>query len=181
MKKRNSVRFFLLVCAILLATSFTVMASDESDVRDTVNKVFEQLKSHDYGGLYDGLPGTSRSRMSKDRFVTALQRAQGVYELDRMEVGAVKVAGNIAVVDTVLYGRVTIPVQAEGKIVAQQYLVREDGKWRVATGDQSTIKKFLAANPAFAKGFKIRQPRIYVKQDGKWIEFSAPAPKQKRT
>jgi hypothetical protein len=111
--------------------------------------------------------------MSRDRFVTALQRAQGIYELDRLEVGAVKVSGNLAVVDTVLYGSVTLPIQAEGKIVAQQYLIKEDGKWRVATGDQSTIKKFLAANPGF-KGFKIRQPRLYVKQDNKWIEFSPP-------
>jgi hypothetical protein len=112
--------------------------------------------------------------MSRDRFVNALQRAQGIYQLDRLEVGAVKVSGNLAVVDTVLYGRVTIPAPMEGKIVVQQYLVREDGKWRVATGDQATIKKVISANPGFSKGFRIKQPRIYVKQDGKWVEFSVP-------
>jgi hypothetical protein len=42
----------------------------------------------------------------------------------------------------------------------------------VATGDQPTIKKFLAANPSFSKGFRIKQPQIYVKQDGKWVEFT---------
>jgi hypothetical protein len=62
-----------------------------------------------------------------------------------------KVAGNLAVVDTVLYGGSHFRVQAEGKIVVQQYLIKEDGKWRVATGDQTTIKKFLAANPSFSK------------------------------
>jgi len=154
-------------------------ASDESDVRDTVNRVFGQLKSKDYASLYDILPNSSRNRMSRDRFVNALQRAQDIYELDRLEVGALKVSGNLAVVDTVLFGRVTLPIQAEGKIVAQQYLVREDGRWRVATGDQATIKKFLAANPGFSKGFKIRQPRVYVKQDEKWIEFAAPRPNRK--
>ena len=139
-----------------------------------VNRVFSQLKAHDYAGLYEVLPGSSRSRMSKERFVSALQRAQGIYELDRLDVGAVKILGNLAVVDTVLYGRVTVPIQAEGKIVAQQYLIKEDGKWRVATGDQSTVRKFLAANPSFTKGFKIRQPRIFVKQDSKWVEFLPP-------
>jgi len=74
--------------------------------------------------------------MSRDRFVNALERAQDFYQLDRLEIGAVKVAGNLAVVDTVLYGRVVAPIQAEGKIVVQQYLTRENGKWRVATGDQ---------------------------------------------
>jgi len=173
MKKNRFCTLVLIVLAVLGLRS-SAQASDESEVRNMVNHVFEQLKSHDYSSLYDVLPGSARSRMSRDRFVNALQRAQGIYQLDRLEVGAVKVSGNLAVADTVLYGRVTIPAPMEGKIVVQQYLVREDGKWRVATGDQVTIKKVLAANPGFSKGFRIKQPRIYVKQDGKWVEFSMP-------
>jgi len=165
-----------IAAAILTITvlSGLVRASDQADVRATVQSVFEQLKSRNYEALYDSLPGASRNRMSRDRFVNALQRAQDFYQLDRMDVGAIKVMGNLAVVDTVLYGRVVNPIQAEGKIVVQQYLLREAGKWRVATGDQSTVKKFLAANPGFAKGFTIRAPRIYVKQNDKWVEFNAP-------
>ena len=163
------------VLVLFLMSSYAVAnASDQSDVRATVQSVFKQLKTHDYNGLYDFLPGSSRSRMSRDRFVSALQRAQDFYQLDRLEIGATKVMGNLAVVDTVLYGRVVNPIQAEGKIVVQQYLLREDGKWRVATGDQSTVKKFLAANPGFSKSFKIRPPRIYVKQNGTWVEFNPP-------
>jgi hypothetical protein len=111
--------------------------------------------------------------MSRDRFVNALQRAQDFYQLDRIEIGAPRVSGNLAVVDTVLYGRVVAPIQAEGKIVAQQYLVREDGTWRVVTGDQATVKRFLAQNTGFGKNFRIRQPRVYIKQNNKWIEFNA--------
>jgi len=161
-----------LVVVMVLVFTGAVKASDTSEVRSTVQNVFEQLKSRNYSELYDMLPGTSRNRMSRDRFVSALQRAQDFYQLDRLEIGAVKVSGNLAVVDTVLYGRVVAPIQAEGKIVVQQYLLREDGKWRVATGDQSAVKRFLAQNPAFSKDFKIRQPRIYVKQNDKWIEFN---------
>ena len=160
------------VLLVLVSVVGVARASDVSDVRGTVQNVFDQLKSRNYSELYDLLPGSSRSRMSRDRFVSALQRAQDFYQLDRLEIGAVKVSGNLAVVDTTLYGRVVAPIQAEGKIVVQQYLLREDGKWRVATGDQSAVKKFLAANPGFSKGFKIRQPRIYVKQNDKWIEFN---------
>jgi hypothetical protein len=170
MKKMNLRIIVLTVLALGFLTS--AKASDTTDVRNTVQSVFEQLKSHDYSGLYDRLPGSSRNRMSRDRFVSALQRAQDFYQLDRLEIGAVKVSGNLAVVDTVLYGRVVAPIQAEGKIVVQQYLLREDGAWRVATGDQSAVKKFLAANPGFNKGFKIRQPRIYVKQNNQWTEFN---------
>jgi hypothetical protein len=161
-----------LVLVALVVFAAVAQASDASDVRSTVQNVFEQLKSRNYAELYDLLPSSSRNRMSRDRFVGALQRAQDFYQLDRLEVGAVKVSGNLAVVDTVLYGRVVAPIEAEGKIVVQQYLVREEGKWRVATGDQSAVKKFLVQNPAFSKGFKIRAPRIYVKQNNQWVEFN---------
>ena len=160
------------VLTIALISVTTVRASDQSDVRNTVQNVFEQLEAHNYSALYDMLPGSSRNRMSRDRFVSALERAQGFYQLDRLDIGAIKVMGNLAVVDTVLYGRVVAPIQAEGKIVVQQYLLREEGKWRVATGDQGTVKKFLAENPSFSKRFKIQQPRIYVKQGEKWVEFN---------
>jgi hypothetical protein len=110
--------------------------------------------------------------MSRDRFTSALKRAQDRYVLDRIDIGAVRVSGNIAVADTELYGRISSPFPAEGKIVVQQYVVREGGKWRVATGDSGTIQKFLKTNPSFARKFPIRQPRIYVKQGNKWIEFN---------
>jgi hypothetical protein len=172
--KKYVLNIAVLVLSVAVFCVPFVKASDQSDVRGTVQNVFEQLKSQNYSALYDLLPGASRNRMSRDRFVSALQRAQEFYQLDRIDIGAIKVMGNLAVVDTVLYGRVVNPIQAEGKIVVQQYLLREDGKWRVATGDQSTVKKFLAANPAFGKGFTIRQPRIFVKQNDKWIEFNPP-------
>ena len=173
---RSSVKFARLICIVLALVSLATVlrASDDSEVRGTVQRVFQQLKSRDYGSLYEVLPAASRARMTRERFISALQRAQNVYSLDRMDVGAVRVAGDIAVVDTVLYGRVVVPVETEGKIVVQQYLVREDGKWRVATGDRGTVDRFLNANPAFRKSFPIRQPRIYVKQDGKWVAFKLP-------
>jgi hypothetical protein len=169
----------VVIAFFVLAAGVVARASDQSDVRATVQSVFEQLKSRNYEALYDSLPGASRNRMSRDRFVSALQRAQDFYQLDRMDIGAVRVMGDLAVVDTVLYGKVVTPVQAEGKIVVQQYLLRESGKWRVATGDQSSVKKFLADHPGFSKGFKIRAPRIYVKQNGAWVEFNAPARRAK--
>lgn len=177
MMTKKSLSIFGLVAllwALVWLGPLTVQASDQTDVRSTVQSVFEQLKAHNYSALYDLLPDSARKRMSRERFTGALERAQGFYQLDRMDVGAVRVSGNLAVVDTVLYGRVVNPIQAEGKIVAQQYLVREDGKWRVATGDQSTVKKFLASNPAFGKGFQIREPRVFVKQKDKWVEFNLP-------
>ncbi|HKP37038.1 MAG TPA: hypothetical protein VJT71_09275 [Pyrinomonadaceae bacterium] len=143
--------------------------SDESDVRGTVQRVFDQLKTGQYGALYDGLPSASRSRISRDRFVSGLQRAQEVFRLDRIEIGAVRVAGDLAVVDTTMYAHVSKPLDADGKLVVQQYLIREQGQWRVVTGDNATVNRFLKANPAFARKFPIKRPSAFIKQNGKWV------------
>jgi hypothetical protein len=165
-----------LVIALALTAALCLItpdarAADESDVRNVVQQVFQQLQSRDFGSVYDSLPSATRTRTSRDRFISALKRSQDRYVLDRINIGAVRVAGNLAVADTELYGRLAKPIEAEGKIVVQQYLVREDGKWRVATGDNVTIQRFLKANPTFARKFPIRQPRIYMKQNGKWVLF----------
>jgi hypothetical protein len=164
----------LAACALLLVTFAPASArsSDETEVRAVVQTVFEQLKSGRYTELYDVLPEASRSRITRERFVSLLSAAGGMYRLDHMEVGAVRVSGDLAAVDTVMYGSVLRPAEAEGKIVAQQYLVREDGRWRVATGDRATVRRFLAAHPAFAKTFSLRDPRIYIKRDGRWVELT---------
>lgn len=167
-------RFALLLPLALLLATATVNASEETEVRGVVQKVFQQLQSHDYGSVYDSLPSSTRNRTGRDRFINALTRAQNRYVLDRINVGAVRVAGNIAVVDTELFGRLAQPFQAEGKIVVQQYLVREEGRWRVATGDSATIQRFLKANPAFAKKFPIRPPQIFMKQNGTWAPLNLP-------
>jgi hypothetical protein len=169
-----------IVFMFLLAVAGPARATEEAEVRKTVERVFQQLKSREYSALYDYLPASSRSRISRERFSSALKRAQDIYELDHIDVGSVRVSHNLAVVDTVLYGRVTSPFQTEGKMVVQQYLVREDGKWRVATGDRSTIQRFLGANPSFGRKFPVQQPRIYVKRDGNWVEFTPPRPSQRR-
>jgi hypothetical protein len=163
----------LFLVASLTASALASPLSDEAEVRGVVQTIFEQLKSEQYDQLYEALPAASRSRITRERFTNALRRTSGTYRLDRLEIGAVRVSGDIAAVDTVMYGSVQRPVEAEGKIVAQQYLVREDGRWRVATGDRATVQKFLAANPRFAKKFSIREPRVFVKRDGRWIDLTS--------
>jgi hypothetical protein len=176
MNKRFRLTAERLAPLLLLALIFTATAnaSEESEVRGVVQKVFQQLQARDYGSVYDSLPSSTRTRTPRDRFISALTRAQDRYVLDRINIGAVRVAGNLAVADTELFGRLAQPFQAEGKIVVQQYLVREAGSWRVATGDSATIQRFLKSNPAFAKKFPIRPPQIFMKQNGKWQQVNLP-------
>lgn len=155
----------------LICQTPAAVISDESDARATIQRIFDQLKSGQYAALYDSLPSSSRSRITKDRFVSGLQRTSDLYQLDRIEIGAVRVSGNMAVADTTMYARMNKPLSADGKLVIQQYLVREEGQWRVATGDNATINRFLKANPSFARRFPIRRPKAYINQNGKWVEM----------
>jgi len=85
----------------------------------------------------------------------------------------VRVAGDLAVVDSMIYARAHAPFEGEGKIVLRQYLIREGGRWRVTTGDRTSIAPLLSANPGFAKNYPPTHPRIYLKRDGRWIEMSS--------
>lgn len=171
-KIKPLVTVLVLVAAICSFLSGAVASpSDESDVRTTIQRVFDQLKSGQYATLYDGLPSSSRGRISRDRFVSGLQRTSEFYRLERIEIGAVRVSGELAVADTTMYAHVNKPLDADGKLVVQQYLIREDGQWRVATGDNATINRFLKSNPSFARRFPIRRPKAYVNQNGKWVEI----------
>jgi hypothetical protein len=153
--------------------------SDQSEVRNAVQRIFNQLKAGEYGALYDSLPTSSRSRISRDRFVTALQRSRDLYQLDRIEIGAVRVAGDLAVVDTVMYGHISKPLEGDGKLVVQQYVIKENGSWRVATGDRATTDRFLKSNPTFARKFPIKRPRAFIKQNGSWIAVPLGAPRKR--
>ena len=144
-------------------------SSDEAEVRNAVQHIFNQLKSGQYGPLYDSLPSSSRAKISRERLVQGLQRSQNLYQLQRIEIGPVRVSGNLAVVDTVMFAHISKPFDKDGKLVVQQYLIREDGAWRVATGDNATINNFLQSNPSFAKKFPIKKPQAFINQDGKWL------------
>lgn len=165
--------FFALLTMTTLPVKAARAVQDEREVRGVAERIFQQLKSGDYNSLYETLPTAQQRRISRERFTRSLGRTRDLYELDRMDIGSVRTSGDVAVVDTVMYGRVLRPIQSEGKIVAQQYLVREDGRWRVATGDTATVQRFLAANPTFARKFPLRKPRVYVRRDGRWVDVSS--------
>ena len=143
----------------------------EEEARAAMRQAFERLRTGDYSGVYDALPAASQKRIARQRFIEALEGARGTFDLNSLEIERVQVSGNLAVVDTVLYATLRKPMEAEGKIVSRQYMVREGGSWRVTTGERSTVRPLLAANPAFARQFPPTEPRIYFKRDGRWISI----------
>ncbi|MDX6577254.1 MAG: hypothetical protein QOE96_3207 [Blastocatellia bacterium] len=174
MKTRMKSKLIILLLSLLICAATAGAAgapSDESEVRNSVQRIFDQLKAGQYEALYDSLPSSTRSRLPRERFVKGLQGTRSMYQLDRIEIGNVRVSGNLAVVDIVMYAHIQQPFNADGKLVVQQYLVHEDGNWRVATGDRATIDRFLKSNPGFARKFPIKRTRAYINQNGQWVEI----------
>jgi len=155
MKSKRIVLSLLFLTLAAGAVAVIAAPSDADEVRSSVQRIFDQLKAGQYDALYDSLPSSTRSRVSRDRFVKGLQGSRNLYQLERIEIGPPRVSGNLAVVDTTMYAHLQQPFNGDGKLVVQQYLVREDGRWRVATGDRATIDRFLKSNPAFARKFPI--------------------------
>ena len=170
MKMINKTLIFAAAIFVLLSASSPGFAapSDQTDVRAAVQRIFNQLKNGEYSSLYDALPSSARARTSRERLVQGLQRTQDTFELQKIDIGQVSVSGNLAVVDTTMYAHVK-PFNADGKLVVQQYLIREDGGWKVATGDTATINRFLQSNPTFARRFPIKKPQAFVYQNNKWV------------
>jgi len=133
---------------------------DRADVRGAVRRIFDQLRSRQYNELYDSLSSSSRKRITRQRFTSSMQKWDDTYTIDRVEVGSVRVRGNTAVAQTTIYGRLLKPSAGEGKIVAQQTLVREDGQWRVSSASTGA-------------GLSGRSARIYLKRDGRWVDITA--------
>ncbi|MEO7509351.1 MAG: hypothetical protein ABIZ95_19050 [Pyrinomonadaceae bacterium] len=150
--------FFLVLVALVAmvpavsAVLVGAVPGPEDEVRSVVQRSFQQLKDGQYSELYDGLPAAARKRIARASFVQNLQRSRNLYRLDRIEIGTVKVNGNNATAETVMYGRVLKPNENEGKIVVRQSLVREGGAWHLAVNNTS--------------------PRIYIKRDGRWVEVT---------
>ena len=167
--KRSTISRAIAGIILLICSTGWVAASDQSEVRAAVQHIFDQLKNGEYESLYDSLPASARSRISRERLVQGLQRTHDNFQLQRIEIGQVRVSGNLAVVDTTMYAHVAKPFDADGKLVVQQYLVREDGSWKVATGDTATINRFLQSNPGFGKKFPIKPAQAFVYQNDKWV------------
>src|SRR5213076_269798 len=110
--------FFFVSSGIAIGRSM-IEPSDQSDVRGAVQRIFDQLKAGQYEALYDSLPSSSRTRLSRDQLLKGLQRTSNLYQLQRIEIGAVRVSGNLAVVDTVMYAHIAPPFNTDGKLVVQ--------------------------------------------------------------
>ncbi len=172
------VSFRKIISAFLLVALSAFAVQAEPEAKAAVQTFFSLLKAQKYSALYDYLPSEMQQRLSRDQLTASLKRLNSFVIIDKLEIGRVQQKGDFAVVDTIIYGKLSQPFPSkdankekqaqEGKISVQQYLYKENGHWKVATSDSATRNNFLKKHPDFKQGFQFSQPKFFIKQNGKW-------------
>ncbi len=169
------------ICAAALAQNKTQPAANQSNVRSAVQSFFSLLKSQKYSELYDFLPSQLQSQTSREQLIASLTRLGAFLTVERMEIGRIQQKGDFAVVDTTIYGNLKRTmnlngeVVKEGRVSVQQYLLKENGRWKITTADNRTRDFFLKRNPEFKKQFQLSQPQFAFKQNGRWTPLGQPS------
>ena len=171
----------LIAVLLLFATTAHGQVSRENP-KGAVTSFFNQLKNGQYDALYEQLPSQIQKTAPREQTVRSLKRLGSFIAIERMDIGRVQQRASLAVVDTTIYGRLTRPMKlqgeeiAEGRVVVQQYLIKEGKEWRVITADDRTRAFFMRENPDFANGFSLTQPQFSYKRNGAWQNLVQPAP-----
>src|SRR5262245_8939215 len=164
----------LLLCFIFCFTALAQNRQKSGDARATVLAFFTLLKSQRYSSLYEYLPSKLQEQITREQLTTSLKRLETYITIERMEIGRVQQNGDYAVIDTTIYGRLKKPLKLEteeadeGRITVQQFLFKEDNRWKVVTADNRARDYFIKRNPEFNKQFQFNLPRFEIKQEGQW-------------
>jgi hypothetical protein len=152
--------------------------SQPKDARAAVETFFSLLKSQKYSSLYEFLPSQLQQQITPAQLALSLKRLDSFLIIDRMEVGRVQQKGDFAVIDTTIYGRLKKPYKVngeevtEGRVSVQQFLYKENNRWKIATADNRTRDYFLKNHPEFNKQFQFALPRFEFKQNGRWAPLA---------
>lgn len=157
--------------------------------RAAVQQFFTLLKAQQHAKLYDLLPVQLQQQITREQLSLSLKRLDQFLVMEKLEIGRVQQQGEFAVVDTTIYGGLKTPMKMQGQAInagratAQQYLLKENGHWKIVTADERTRALFLKQNPGFSNQFQLTRAQFAFKQNGQWQALdrrSIPAPPRER-
>ena len=174
-----STRRQFLAMAASLPPGLVVMAgqSDEKAVRAAVTRFFSLLRGGRYRELHELLPSSFRSQTTPEEMERSLRRLGEFIRLESLTIGEVRLEGEVAVAETTITGRLMrqLPTRpagepsarpaagvGRGRVIAWQYLVREAGRWRVASADNRSQQLFFQRHPGIREKLAVPGPRFEV-------------------
>lgn len=150
---------------------------DEKAVRSAVQRFFSLLQRGRYRELHGLLPSSFRSQTTPEEVERSLRRLGEFIRIESLTIGEVRQEGETAVAETTITGRLVrqLPTRSNGapavrpaagtrrgRVIAWQYLVREEGLWRVASADNRSQQLFFQRHPGIREKFAVPPPRFEV-------------------
>ncbi|MFZ4985668.1 MAG: hypothetical protein ACOYLF_09425 [Blastocatellia bacterium] len=167
----------LFVCLLALTTHPLGATGGRDTVRGAIEHYFSLLKNGHYDQIYDLLPEATQKKSSRPEMVAGLSRLAGLLRLEKIEIDRVEQKNGLAVATTTIYGTLTNPVTlngeaiSRGRIISQQYLVRERRFWKIASINERSLRLFLQENPAAGSLFPQAYTRLEVLSAGQWMKM----------
>lgn len=164
----------LIVC---LSTLPVEAQNDEKAIRTSLQRYFTALKTGQYQKLYDSLPVSFQKQTTRAELADNLGRLGQFLKVRRMEIGKIEQRGDLAVVETTIYGQLTKPLNLnggeieQGRVTARQYLIREAGSWKIASTSERALRSFLKERPEAANLFEQSHTRFELFSQGSWVRL----------
>lgn len=174
------------LCLSLSLTATAQKSAAKESARSAVVKFFALLKAGKHAGLYQYLPNSMQQRTTREQLDQSLSRLQNFLIMDRIIIGKTQQSGEAAVVETTILGKLKRPLTldgttiSEGRVIAQQIMSKEDGQWKLITADNRTRDLFLKEHPDFKTKFRLTEPQLFFKQDGKWMPLDSALSRMRR-
>ena len=173
----SNLRTVLLACLLALAAETRAAINDTKAVRGTLERYFILLKTGRYERVYDLLPLSAQSLTSRQEMVTGLSRLNDLLRFEKIEIGRIERKGDLAVAATAIYGTLIRPVSldgeaiSQGRITSQQYLIREQGGWKIGSINEATLRLFLKEHPTAGTLFAQQHTRFELLRSGQWVKM----------
>src|SRR5689334_16349857 len=139
LRKHNVLSSVCLTACLLFTCAVALTQTKSTNPRAAVQAFFTLLKTQQYQALYDYLPSQFQQQTTREQLTQSLKRLDSFITIGNLELGRVQQKGDFAVVDTTIYGKLRQPLKlngleiSEGRVATQQYLLKENSQWKVAT------------------------------------------------
>ncbi|MBN2134111.1 MAG: hypothetical protein JW737_00120 [Acidobacteria bacterium] len=168
----------LLLISLLLQSVILAQKTDEEllgEVQSAYAKYSTALIMGEFKTAYDCLSSSQKKTTNYKLFVEANEKMSKVTNLKASQLSSLKMKGKYAAAKAVIYLDF-IPEDKDkqvlnGKIETPVYFIKENGEWKIATGEEENMKIFLKQHPDAAKLMEPFKTQVYYKQKGIWIGF----------
>jgi len=163
-----------LIAGVLFSNAYAAQKASgaaEAAIKKEFFAYWEDLRSREFESAYSRLAPVLSRTLSVAEYTRMMEAFDAAYTLESVVVKEVFRKGNTAVLETLWEGQhihPSFPKPLRARIEGQTVMVLDNGKWRIATGDQESRRRFVNDNPEILNSFRFHDDIIYFFVQDKW-------------